>query len=87
VLKRELQDTQIQLKQAHGTQEKEHMKKILVKFLENILKGEYTKENPELLKILCSLVYCSETEKNNLLTLLGKLQAQKKQGGFLKSVF
>jgi len=38
VLKKELGDTQLLLKQAQSTQEKEHLKKILVKFLDNILK-------------------------------------------------
>jgi len=75
------------LKQSQSTQEKEHLKKILVKFLDNILKGENSKETPELLKILCSLVSTSDTERNNLLTLLSKLNAQKKQGGRFLNVF
>ena len=88
LLKKELEDTQTRLRAAQTTHEKEHLKKILVKFLDNILRGEMTKETPELLKILCSLVFCSDAEKNNLLTMLSKLQAQKKQGGgLLKNIF
>ena len=87
MLKKELNDTQLLLKQAQSTQEKEHLKKILVKFLDNILKGENSKETPELLKILCSLVNTSDAERNNLLTLLSKLAAQKKQGGRFLNVF
>ena len=83
ILKAEIDDSNNKLKQLQGTHEKEHLKKILVKFLENILKGEINPESFELLKILCSIVYCTEAEKNNMNGLLTKLQAKKKQGGFL----
>jgi len=76
-LKKELEETRTRLAQCEGANEREHLKKILLKFLEIILRGKQAKETPEMLKIICSLLFCSEAEKNKLLELLNRTLPKK----------
>lgn len=81
-----LDDAQKKLNQTQSVHEKQHLKTILTRFLDNLLKGATAKDTPELLKILCSLVDCDEKERAQLADQLNKLmsQTQKKEGMFGK---
>ena len=62
------------------THERQHLKKMLIKFIELLCKADQTKEALDILKIICSLVDCSDKEKNELIILLAKKDEKKKSG-------
>jgi hypothetical protein len=93
ILKEELAETRNKLdealkklSQSQSHHEKEHLKTILTRFLDRLLKGATEKDTPELLKILCSLADCNDKERASLVESLQKLiqQSQKKEGLFGK---
>jgi len=79
ILKKELANTQGQLNQTSIQHEKQHLKKMLIKFMEGVSKGDAGA--PDILKIICSLVDCTEKERNDLMGLIPKKEV-KKSGSF-----
>ena len=71
---------QNQSNQLTVTHERQHLKKMLIKFIELLCKTDQTKEALDILKIICSLVDCSDKERNELIILLAKKDEKKKTG-------
>lgn len=56
----------------------------MLQFLDRVLKGGQAKDTPELLKILCSLVDCTDKERKELMNALEDfIKANAKKGGFM----
>ena len=66
------------------THERQHLKKMLIKFIELVFKADQTKEALDILKIICSLIDCSDNERNEVMGLIPKKDEKKKIGGVFK---
>ena len=62
------------------THERQHLKKMLIKFIELVFKADQTKEALDILKIICSLIDCSDKERNEVMGLIPKKEEKKKMG-------
>jgi len=83
ILKKELYNANNQLKQHQTTHEKQHLKTMLVKFIELICKPDaQIKEAMDILKIICSIIDTNDKERNDLMALLGRKDEKKKSGVF-----
>ena len=62
------------------THERQHLKKMLIKFIELLFKADQAKEALDILKIICSLIDCSDKERNEVMGLIPKKEEKKKMG-------